>query len=213
MNKHFFLIILLFVTPVLSAQPAHSQAASVLEKTAQKYNALSAFSLNFSVKIEDKKSQNKNFTGVLFVKKEKYFLTFEDQIIATDGKMAWNYQKNSNEASLFETDDDDFSIYNPAKLLNNWNSEYYAKVIREEVFQKKQVIIVDLTPQKKRSFYKIRLFIDKTTSYIQQIMMYETDGTTLTYTNTKFTPNPVIADTKFTFNKNDYPDVQVNDMR
>jgi outer membrane lipoprotein-sorting protein len=213
MNKNFFLIILLFASCSLSAQSTPPQAASVMGKTVQKYNALSAFSFHFSVNVEDNKKQTKNFTGVLWVKKDKYLLTFEDQIIANDGKMAWNFQKNSNEASIFDVDEDDFSIYNPAQLLNNWNNEYDAKVIREEELQKKQVILVDLSPKKKSSFYKIRLFIEKTTSYIQKMMMYEMDGTTITYTITTFTPNATIEDHKFTFNKNDYPDVQINDMR
>jgi outer membrane lipoprotein-sorting protein len=75
------------------------------------------------------------------------------------------------------------------------------------------VVLVDLSPKKKSSYYKIRLFLDKTTSYIQQIMMYEMDGTIITYTITKFTPNVTVDDAKFTFNKNNYPDVQINDMR
>jgi outer membrane lipoprotein-sorting protein len=213
MVKKIFLILFFFTSCSLWAQTKPPQASGIMEKTVQKYNALSAFSFDFSVIIENSKKQTENFTGILFVKKEKYFLTFEDQIIANDGKISWNYQKNTNEASLFDADEDDFSIYHPSKLLNNWNNEYEAKVIREEEQQKKQVILVDLSPKKKSSFYKIRLFIDKTTSYIQKMMMYEVDGTTITYTITKFTPNVAVDDTKFTFNKNEYPDVQINDMR
>jgi outer membrane lipoprotein-sorting protein len=86
-------------------------------------------------------------------------------------------------------------------------------VIREEEFQKKQVTLIDLSPKKKSSFYKIRLFIDKSTSYIQKMMLYEMDGTVISYTITTFIPNAVLEDAKFTFNKNDYPDVEINDMR
>ena len=213
MVKKIFLILFFFASCSLWAQTVPPQASAIMEKTVQKYNTLSAFSFDFSVNIENPKKEIENFTGVLFVKKEKYFLTFEDQIIANNGKISWNYQKSTNEASLFDADEDDFSIYHPSKLLDNWNNEYEAKVIREEEQQKKQVILVDLSPKKKSSFYKIRLFIDKTTSYIQKLMMYEMDGTTITYTITKFTPNVTIDDAKFTFNKNDYPDVQINDMR
>jgi len=213
MVKKIFLILFFFASCSLWAQTVPPQASAIMEKTVQKYNTLSAFSFDFSVNIENPKKEIENFTGVLFVKKEKYFLTFEDQIIANNGKISWNYQKSTNEASLFDADEDDFSIYHPSKLLDNWNNEYEAKVIREEEQQKKQVILVDLSPKKKSSFYKIRLFIDKTTSYIQKMMMYEVDGTTITYTITKFTPNVAVDDTKFTFNKNEYPDVQINDMR
>jgi len=211
-SKRTFFIFLLFVSGTLFAQNAPS-VTSIIEKTAQKYNALPTFSLDFTVNIEENNKIIQNFKGILFVKKDRYFLTFEDQIIANDGTIMWNYQKSINEVTLFEAEDDDFSMFHPTKMLNNWNKEYTAKFIREDEFQKKQVNIVDLTPKKRSPFYKTRLFIDKATSYIQQIMMYEIDGPTITYTITKFTPNVQVSDAKFIFNKNDYPDVEVVDMR
>ena len=213
MNKKIFFVILFFVSSTLFAQNVPPPVAPILEKTAQKYNALSAFSLDFTVNIEENNKTIQNFKGTLFVKKEKYFVTFEGQIVANDGKIMWNYQQATNEVTLFEAEEDDFSMFHPTKMLNNWNSAYTAKFIREEEFQKKQVNIVDLMPKKKSPLYKIRLFIDKQTSYIQQIMMYEMEGATVTYTITKFTPNAVIAEGKFTFNKNDFPGVEVIDMR
>ena len=213
MNQKIFFVVLFFISGTLLAQNASPQAASILEKTAQKYHALSSFSIDFSVNIEENNKKTQNFKGVLLVKKDNYFLTFEDQIMANDGKIMWNYQKSTNEVVLFEAEDDAFSIFHPTQMLTNWAATYTAKFIREEEFQKKQVHIIDLTPKKKSPFYKIRLFIDKQTSYIQQIMMYEMEDATVTYTITKFTPNAVIAEGKFTFNKNDFPGVEVVDMR
>ena len=212
-NKPLFLIIFSLISGALFAQSTLPQATPIIEKTAQKYNALSTFSLDFTVNIEETGKKPQNFKGVLLVKKDKYFLTFEDQIIANDGKMMWNYQKSIEEATLFEAEDDDFSMFHPTKMLSNWDKEYTAKFIREEELQKKQVFIIDLTPKKKSPFYKMRLFIEKQTSYIHQIMMYEVDGPTITYAITKFTPNVVISEDKFTFNKNDFPGVEVIDMR
>jgi len=212
-NKKTLLTLLLFVSGALFAQNVSSPVASIIEKTAQKYNALPAFSLEFSVNIEENDKTIQNFKGVLLVKKEKYFLTFEDQIVANDGIIMWNYQKSTNEATLFEAEDDEFSMFHPTKMLNNWDKEYTVKFIREEELQKKQVNIVDLTPKKNLPFYKIRLFIDKNSFYIQQVMMYEIEGSTITYAITKFTHGAVISDAKFTFNKNDFPGVEVVDMR
>jgi outer membrane lipoprotein-sorting protein len=205
---------LLFAYGVLFAQNTPVQVEPIVEKTVQKYNALSTFSLDFSMTVDENKSKSQSFTGNLLVKKEKYYLTFEDQIIANDGKMIWNYQKNANEVSFFEIDDDDdFSMFHPTKMLSNWKEEFTAKFIREDTLQKKRVNIVDMTFKKKSPFYKMRLFIDKTTSLIQQIKMYEMDGVTIIYTINKFSPPPPLADDKFIFNKNDYPNVQINDMR
>ena len=213
MLRKLLFTVLCFTSCALMAQNAPPQATQIMEKTAEKYNALSAFMFEFKVIFEVKEKSTKKMDGTLWVKKDKYFLSFDDQIIANDGKTLWNYQKNINEASLFEPEDDEFSMFQPTKLLNNWKNDYYAKTIREEELNKKTVILIDLTPKKKSTFYKLRLFIDKKTSYIHKVLMYEVEGATIIYTITKFTPNVVVADEKFTFNKVNYPNVQVNDMR
>ena len=212
-KKNLLLPLLFFITCSLLAQNTSISATSILEKTAQKFNALTAFSLDFTVKVEENEKTLLTLVGTAFGKNEKYFISLEEQIIANDGKMMWNYQKLTNEALLFDGADDDFLMFHPTKILNNWNKEYSAKFIKEDELQKKQVFVVDLMPKNKAPFYKMRLFIDKTTSYIQQVVMYETDGAAITYAVTKFTPNAIVADEKFTFNKKNYPNVEVIDMR
>ena len=213
MLKYKLLALLVLISGAIFSQNTPPTATSIMEKTVIKYNSLSAFSFEFTVNMEEKGINIADFSGVLIVKQEKYYLTFEDQIMGDDGVMMWNYQKNTNEASLFDTEDDDFLIFHPLKMLNNWNKEYNVKFIREEEFQKSKVNILDLTFRQKSQYYKMRLFIDKNSSYIQQAIMYKVDGMTLTYTVTKFTPNVVVDDSKFIFNKKEYPDVQINDMR
>jgi outer membrane lipoprotein-sorting protein len=212
LTRTFFLL-LVSISSVLFAQNTPPAVAPIMNKTVQKYNALADFSLDFSMSFELNGKKIQTFSGVLFVKNEKYYLTFEDQIVANDGVTMWNYQKSTNEVSIFEAEDDEFMFFHPLRMLNDWEKEYKVKFIREEELQKKSVNILDLTPKQDSQFYKIRLFIDKTTSYIQQVMMYEPDGTTLTYTVTKFKPNAAVEDSKFIFNQKDYRDVQVNDMR
>jgi outer membrane lipoprotein-sorting protein len=212
-NKRVLIIVFLLSSCALYSQNTLPKATQVLEKTTRKYNGLSAFSIDFKITTTAMEKNIHSFSGVLFVKKDKYFLTFEDQVMANDGKICWNYQSNSNEATLFEAEDDEFMIFHPIQILNNWSNDYSTKIIREENLQQKMVILVDFTPKEKTNFSKLRLFIDKETSYIKQVIIYDVEGMTITYTVTKFTPNISIPDAKFTFNKNDYPNVQVIDMR
>jgi len=213
MYKNILFVVLFFLSFTLSAQNYQNKDSVLLDKTTQKYNALSAFSLEYTYKVDDPAIKFPAVKGNLLVQKEKYYLTVDDQIIANDGKLLWNYQKSSNEVSFFEANDDSFSMFNPMILLNNWSKDYRAKYIRKEESQKKMILIVDLTPVKRYQFYKFRLFIDESTSYIKKIVMYDIDDTTTTYTIIKFNPNVLVPEGKFTFNKSDYPGVQVNDMR
>ena len=72
-------IFFVFISGALFAQTTPPAAAPIMEKTAQKYNALSAFSLDFKMNVEADGIKIYSFEGVLLVKKEKYYLTFEDQ--------------------------------------------------------------------------------------------------------------------------------------
>ena len=209
MKKKILFIILSFLFCSLLAQNDQNKDNGIIEKTTQKYNALAAFSMDYTFKVDDPTIKFPTSKGTLIVQKEKYYLSVDDQIIGNDGKMLWNYQKNVNEVSFFEPNDDSFSMFNPMIMLTNWNKDYKAKFIRKE----KTNLLVDLTPVKPFQFYKFRLFIDESTYYIQKIVMYDMDNSTTTYTITKFNPNVSVSENKFTFNKSDYPDVQVNDMR
>jgi len=213
MKKNILFLLSFFVFCVLNAQNPSPSAAPVLEKTAKKYNQLSTFSLDFKIDMLESDKKIHSFTGKLWVKKEKYYLTFDDQIMANDGQTCWNYQHTTNEATLFDAEDDEFMMFHPTQILNNWSKDYTAKFVKEEKLQQKTVIIIDLTPKKERSFNTLRLFIDKETSYIQKIVMMAEEGMSLTYSITKFTPNTPISDEKFVFNKKVYPNVQVSDMR
>ena len=213
MNKKILFIVLSFLSCTLLAQNDPGNANGIIEKTTQKYNALAAFSIDYTLKVDDPVINTPTYKGKLLVQKEKYYLSFDDQIIVNDGKMLWNYQKNANEVSLFEAEDDNFSMFNPMLLLNHWSKDYKAKFIRKEMYQNRAYHLVDLTPLKPNQYYKFRLFIDASTYYIQKIMMYDMDNMTTTYNITKFNPNVSIPEDKFTFNKSEYPNVQVNDMR
>jgi len=213
MKKNILFLLSFFVFCVLNAQNPSPSAAPVLEKTAKKYNQLSTFSLDFKIDMLESDKKIHSFTGKLWVKKEKYYLTFDDQIMANDGQTCWNYQHTTNEATLFDAEDDEFMMFHPTQILNNWSKDYTAKFVKEEKLQQKTVLLIDLTPKKKTSFNTLRLFIDKETSYIQKIVMMAEEGMSLTYSITKFTPNTPISDEKFVFNKKVYPNVQVSDMR
>ena len=65
----------------------------------------------------------------------------------------------------------------------------------------------------KRNFIKIQLTINKSEKYIAQAIVYEKSGTNYTYSIDSFNSNTEVNDTIFTFNKSNYPNVDVIDLR
>lgn len=197
----------------LSAQNVDGGATATMKKLSSKYAAFSTIKIDYTYKCEKNGKVIDSKTGKMFVKGSKYYFTFGDQISYCDGKNLWNYQKSVNEVSIYEYDEKEDNLLNPAAILSGWDKDYRAKFIRDEFENGKSLQIIDMTPIHSSSYYKIRLFIDKNTNEIVKISAYEKDNTIYCYNIDKMVVNTSIEDGVFTFNKAKYPSVDVNDMR
>lgn len=211
--KKGLLLWLILLPFALLAQDTDGGATPIMQALAQKYKTYSTIKIDYTLKCEKDKKTLSSFNGTLTTKGNKYYCTFKDQTFFCDGKSIWNYQKSTNEVSIFEYDEEDDNFINPAKLLSNWNKDFRAKYIREEFVDGNYIEIIDLMPIKKESYYKVRFKINKVKKELMSVIMFETDNTTYTYHINKFTPNTAIDDAFFVFNAAKYPNVEVNDMR
>jgi outer membrane lipoprotein-sorting protein len=74
--------------------------------------------------------------------------------------------------------------------------------------------VIDLTPEDgKKTFFKVRLMIDKVKNQLYSAQIFDKNGSKYTYSLRTFTPNYKIAETAFTFDKKAYPGVEVVDLR
>lgn len=215
MKKIFFaLISILFIGYSYGQQIDTDQGASkIIEDVLSKYNSHSSMSIDFSFKSEKDKKVLMTTKGKLIIKGKKYHATFDNQIFACDSAMVWNYQKEGNEVVLYEFEESEAPIFHPTKFISNWKSEFTAKFIREEFKNNRSIQIIDLTPKKSASYYKIRIYIDKSKKEIVQTQIFDKDQTIYSYTITSMVSNSAIGDQVFKFNKNNFPNVQINDMR
>lgn len=195
------------------AQNTDGGSSTIMKNLATKYKGFSTMKISYTYKAEKEKKTLAAFSGTALIKGDKYKITFDDQIFFCDGTSMWNYQKASNEVSIYDYEESDDDALNPAKMVANWQKDYSAKFIREDVEKNKAVQIIDLTPKVGQSYYKIRLVIDKNKNEIIRTSIYEKDNTIYTYYFDSFTTNSTIDDSTFKFNASKYPGVEVNDMR
>jgi outer membrane lipoprotein-sorting protein len=74
--------------------------------------------------------------------------------------------------------------------------------------------MIDLSPiDTKRSFFKIRLSIDKVAKQIANVVIFDKNGNKYTYYIKTFTPNVKVPETTFAFDAKKYPGVEVVDLR
>lgn len=196
------------------AQNTDGGASELLKKVSAKYQTYTSMQFHYTLKTTKENKTLSTSQGDFALKGDKYRTTFGGQTFFCDGKIIWNYQKSTNEVSIYEYDaEDDENMMNPQKILKNWDKQFRAKYIRDEFNNNVSAALVDLTPKTSQSYYRIRLFINKATNQIMRIALYDKDNTIYTYYVEQFKPNVTLAESYFVFDKSKYPGVEVNDMR
>ncbi len=213
MKKTVFSIVALFFALSVFAQVNDSKSKAILKKASDQMKSYNTMKINFTYHWENNVEKiDETKTGELWVKGEKYFIKFNNQEVICDGKNLYLHLKDVNEVQI-NTISEDADITNPTAILKNYNQKFKSKYIREEHKNGKVIQIVDLVPKKGRSYFKVRLEIDKKTSNIVKTIVFDKKGSTFTYNIDKLQTNVALDDSRLNFNKSNYPDAEIIDMR
>ncbi|MFA6923694.1 MAG: outer membrane lipoprotein carrier protein LolA [Bacteroidales bacterium] len=214
--KKIFLIITMgiFAFNTTKAQPqVDLKAKAILDGVSAKTKTYTSMSIDFSYSIENKTQKIKDSQqGTLIIKGDKYCLEIAKQKVFSDGKTVWTYLKDSKEIQINNPSNDDEAI-NPQSIFTLWEKGFRYKLIKEEMQNNVMVQIVDLVPIKGKSYFKVRIIIDKLKKQVLKAIVYDKNGNIYTYKVNKFNSNINTNDATFTFNKANYPGVEVIDLR
>ena len=193
-------------TTVAFGQDAKSQG--ILDKLSTKMKGLKSFYIEFSANIKNADSgQNDNETGKGWVKGNKFYASYGENTIISNGVKTWTVIKE--EKSVYESDasEDDEESMNPKRLMTIWETGFKNKFDKEDKLGGETVNVISLFPKNpsKSDFHTIILYIGKADNELKKAVMKTKDGTTMTYSLTKFTTNPDVDDAKFVFDKKKYP--------
>ena len=211
--KIILFFVISWVQIPLFAQLNNDNAKEDLTALAQKYKTFNSLKINYAFCVEDEGKTSPIERGELVFKENSYKLTIDNQEIYCDGTNIWSYLKKENEVSIYLYEESDEDLINPAKILSGWDKNYNAKFIKEEFLDGRKLRVIDLTPIHRKSYYKIRFFVDMAKKEVVKIYVYEKDNSTLQYTIEKFTTNMTLPGNFFTFNPAVHKGIQINDMR
>jgi outer membrane lipoprotein carrier protein len=209
---------ILFSLIFLAGFTAYSQnakdAEKLLDRISQRYKKFKTIKADFLYSIESKVEKiNEKQRGTIVVKGNKFRLDVANQVIICDNKTIWTYSKEVNEVQINHYSpkegairlDDIFTMYNKGFLF---------KIAETRKEGKNDIAIFELTPKdKKKSFYKIKLTVDKTNQSISKSEVFDKNGSVHTYTISNQVPNIKYEDNQFSFNVKKYPGVEVVDLR
>lgn len=211
--KSFLIVLFSLFSVVFNhsfAQP-ETKSDKILNKLSKKIKGLKSFYIEYSASIKNEDlGQNDTYTGKGWVKNNKYYATYGDNTLISNGLKTWSIVGKDKE--VYESDNtEDEETINPKKLMTLWDNGFKNKYIKSDVIGKESVDVIDLYPKKpeKSNYTSITVYIAKTANELKKAVMKSSDGTVMTYTVSKFTSNPEVKDTKFAFDKKNYPGYKV----
>jgi outer membrane lipoprotein-sorting protein len=211
MKQSILFIISLLITSTIFAQA--KKAEEIIEEITNKTQSYTSVEFEFTFTYEDPTSgDDASEKGVLLISGEKYILDIEGQKVICDGKTLWTYIEDAWEVQINTIEEDDESI-TPSKLLTTYNENYKARIDKEFKEEGVNYKRIELKPEEGKKWVKLDVIVDCDKMEIDKITIHDKNGGQLSYSIDKITPNIEVKDSDFVFNPEDYPDVEIVDMR
>jgi outer membrane lipoprotein-sorting protein len=214
--KRLVLISTLLLSTVLGMAAQDPKAKEILDKVSQINRNYRTIQIDFTFTLNNPKTKkSETNTGWVALKGKSYRLHMPamGMDVYSDGKTTWSYLTESNEVNITEADPESDAALNPANLFTIYEKGFNNIYAGEENAVGKPCYVIDLVPQAKKEYTKVRLYIDKTKYEIAKAISYNKDGNTYTLSLKNMKTNQNLADDFFKFNPAKFPKVQVNDMR
>jgi outer membrane lipoprotein-sorting protein len=217
MMKKMVLLLLVAVGYMHQAQAqTDAKAKTILNAVSKKYRSYDVVKTDFSLVIDHQQANAKETQqGTLYVKANanKYKITMTSQDMISDGKTLWTYLKEEKEVQVTNVNNGDEAL-NPAKIFTIYEKGFKYLYTGEKKLGAKVYQTIDLTPTDiNKSYFKIRLTIDKVAKQIAGVLIFEKNGNKYTYNVKIFVPNVKVPESTFTFDAKKYPGVEVVDLR
>ena len=203
------LLLIIFIISQIVSFAEDDKTDKILENLSVKtksYNYMDVdFDFNF---LNTTQGIDENQKGNIKINENKFRLDLNQQLIISNDSIQWIYLKESNELQIMEYDSED-NMLSPNKLFTIYENGYKSQYV--ELFENQHII--DLFPVERNEFKNIRIYIEKDKIQLKKIILYDKNGGSFTYSITKFLTDAKIDDKSFLFNKNEYPELEIIDLR
>ena len=183
-------------------------AVEALKKASAQFDKNVSFTVTMTV-MDGQKRQTAKQSAEVRYHKGKYRLTVGDRELISDGTTVWQWDKGAKEVAIHNMVEDDVDLLNPGRLLANYDKSFRAKYIRTD---DDGTAVIDMQPRSKRSYHKIRLFIDEESGLLKRMEVHKYDSGREIYDAKDF-KRAANAAGQFVFDPAKHPDVEVIDMR
>jgi len=190
MMKYKLLFLLFLPTAVFS-----QSAKELLTELQNKYKSVNSFTASFNQVTRNGIEKNEfNSSGkIYFKKKNKIRVELKEQLLISDGKTVWNYNKKQNKV-IISNNEAEPSVLSLDKFILGYPAECEASFTGK---QEQKIIL--LTPKKKNApFKEIKIYPDNS-SILTKIEFTDTNGNYFSFGFTDVKLDGDIKDSQFMF--------------
>lgn len=213
--KRLGLVLIMLVAGFSVFSQKTEKAKVILDKVAETYKNYGAFSIEFSITMENKEEDMKETSsGCADIKDGKYKVCVMGTESYCDGNTRYTYIKDAEEVNISEIDEDDDSAMNPAKIFELYKTGFNYKVVKEYKEGAKTFVDIQLDPVDEEVDYKaIVVKVEKVSSNVMSFTTIGKEGNNVTIKMLKLLKDRKFEDKHFVFDTKANPDVEVVDMR
>lgn len=206
------LMLLFLVCGIIHA--GAQDARQILDKANAAYNKAGGIHAVFTVNVEEVKQKVVHSQdGQAYLKGNKFKIDVPDGITWFDGKTQWVYAKGGDEVNVSNPTGDELAGVSPSVLLSIYKTGFKLNYKGEKKEGAKTVLVVDLIPAKVKDYSKMTVTLDKSTYLFTSVSLYGTNGINNHLKIRKLQAGVNLPDTTFIFNKKEYPNVEIIDLR
>jgi outer membrane lipoprotein-sorting protein len=199
----------------LKAQTAQETAKQVLDNAIMAFRTNEGVKINFTVKMFSKNPSSREIQCIIQLKGEKFLLKTGDAVTWFDGETQWSYWIESGEVNITTPTAEELQSINPYALLSLYRNGFEYRQGTTVQFQGKPVyeIILRAIAESEQDISNIRLYIAKKSYQPVCVVMEQREGNRSEITVTNYQNRQKYDDTLFTFDKKNYPEVDIIDLR
>ncbi len=232
MKKYFALIaILSLAAGVFAQQNKYPQikdpaAKEVLDKLVEKSNTFKTVKSKFSFTLENLQEDIKEeYLGEVSFKGDSYRLNLMGLETYCDGTTIWSHIVDADEVNISNRDPNDKSFMNnPKKIFSGYHEDFKYKLVGEQKTDARVIVQIELYPEHLEQgllpdeesaidYSKILLTIDKSKYELISVKYFGQNGSNYFIEVSEFVTNTAIQDDFFVFDPQQFPDVELVDLR
>jgi outer membrane lipoprotein-sorting protein len=213
MLRLLFTLTFLSVFAWAQAQEKDPAAHALLKKMEEKFSVSKGLESSFVFTIQYPEEEPLVEKGTMVQKASSYFVETQNYIFQSDGQYDYVVNKGSKEVYINNKNTTE-EISSPAEVLQFYKKGSYTFRLLEEQREVEKAECIEFKPLDKSSpYFKVKIFLHKTTQQPLKIQLFEKDGSRYTLDIDSLQPLTKTDPSWFVFDPKRYSAYLIEDLR